>query len=207
MPRSAQRGRAAIHIYRPRYLSPTDPLLGPIFGYQNFTHAYFPQDHFDEIVEQDGWVIGRRGDGYVALHSERPTSWRVYNANQATDGAIKPFDLIAPGSANNVWIVEVGRRADHGSFAGFVDAVTTANIEVVRTGQEVSVRFSSPSEGTLEFASTGGFSVEGVDSPLRDHPRHSSPWAEQCAFGEAIDINEGGARLQVDAATAARRVS
>jgi hypothetical protein len=208
MPRSAQRDRVAIHLYRPSYASPNDPLLGPIFAYQPFTHAFFPQDRFDEVVEQAGWVLGRRGDGYVALHSERPTQWRVYDpATQATNGFTSPFDLVAPGGPDNVWIVEVGRAADHGSFAQFVAAITSAPVEVTRSGARISVRYVSPTEGELRFGTQDPFVVNGVDTPLRDHPRHSSPWAEQCHLGEGFDISEGGARLQLDFTTGGRRVS
>lgn len=208
MPRSAQRDRVGIHLYRPAYASPTDPLLGPLFSYQPFTHAFFPQDRFDEVVESGNWVLGRRGDGYVALYSGRPTQWRVYDpATEATDGMVRPFDLLAPGGADNAWIVEVGRAADHGSFAAFVDAITSAQVEVTRTGGHLSVRYVSPTEGELRFGTRGGFTVDGVDMPLRDHPRHSSPWAEQCHLGRGFDVQQGGARLQLDFTTGARRVS
>ena len=198
MPRSAQAGRAAVHIYRPAYASPTDPLLGPLFAYEPYTHAFFPQDRFDEIVEQAGWVIGRKGDGYVALWSERPTHWRTYAPGESTGGHTQPFDLIASGGADNVWICEVGRRADHGSFAAFVAAVVASAPAVTRTGPEISVAYASPTEGELRFGTQGGFSVGGVARALRDHPRHSSPWAEQCALVKGFDIAAGGSRVQLD---------
>ena len=208
MPRSAQHDRAAIHIYRPAYASPTDPILGPVFGYEPFTHAFFPQDRFDEVVEEAGWVIGRKGNGYIALYSERPAQWRAYDtATESTGGHTAPFDLVAPGGADNAWIVEVGRRADHGSFAAFVAAITAATVEVTRGGAEIAVRYVSPTEGELRFGTTGPFSVGGIDTPLRNHPRHSSPWAEQCHLVEGFDISNGGARLQLDFTHGARRVS
>jgi hypothetical protein len=208
MPRSAQRHRAAIHIYQPSYESPTDPILGPYFSYQGFTHAFFPQDRFDEVVEQDGWVLARRGDGYVGLHSERPTQWRTYDpATEATGGHTLPFDLLAPGGPDNVWIVEVGRRAEAGTFGDFVAAVTSAVVEVTRGPGSVAVRYESPAEGELRFGSSGPFQVDGATVGLRDHPRHSSPWAEECALGEGFDISQGGSRLQLDLATGGRRVS
>ena len=208
MPRSAQRGRAAIHIYRPSYPSPSDPLLGPIFGYQPMTHAFFPQDRFDEVVEQAGWVIGRQGDGYVALWSERATAWRVPDpANEATAGHTLPFDLVATGGADNVWVVEVGRRADHGSFAGFVAAITAATPTVVHDGPEIVARYVSPTEGELALGTNTAFTRNGVVEPLRDHPRHSSPWAEQCSLAEGFDISEGGSRLTLNLQTAGRRLS
>jgi hypothetical protein len=208
MPRSAQHNRAAIHLYRPSYLAPTDSVLGPIFGYEQYTHAFFPQDRFDEVVMQSGWVFGRSGDGYVALYSERPTQWRAYNpATEATGGHTAPFDLLAPGGPDNAWIVEVGRLADHGSFAAFVSAISASTVEVVRQAAEISVRYVSPTEGELRFSTFGPLTVDGNSVVLRNHPRHSSPWADQCALGEGFDIAEGGARLQLDFTHGARRVS
>ncbi|MFN8052309.1 MAG: hypothetical protein U0Q22_12765 [Acidimicrobiales bacterium] len=207
MPRSAQSGRAAIHIYRPSYVSPTDAVLGPYFGYQPYTHAFFPQDRFDEVVEAAGWVFARTGDGYVALWSERPTQWRPLSpATEATDGHTLPFDLVAHGGADNAWVVEVGRRADHGSFADFVAAVSAAPVTVTRTGPEVAVSYASPMEGLLEFGTVGAFRVAGAARALRDHPRHSSPWAEQCHLGEGFDIADGGSRLRIDFTTGGRVV-
>ena len=46
------------------------------FGYLPYTHAYFPTERFDEVRQVGGWTLGRRGDGYVALWSWRPTQWR-----------------------------------------------------------------------------------------------------------------------------------
>ena len=47
--------------------------------YLAYTHAYFPQEHFDEVVATGGWTFGRKGDGYVALWSWRPVHWRTYD--------------------------------------------------------------------------------------------------------------------------------
>jgi len=208
MPRSAQQDRAAIHIYKPAYDAPTDPLLGPVFSYQQFTHAFFPQDKFDEIVQQAGWVFGRKDNGYVALWSERPASWRVYdNATEATNGYTLPFDLVAPGGSDNVWIVEVGRAADHGTFAAFVAAITATNPTVTHGGGGTSVRFASPTAGVLTFGTGEDFTVDGVVTPLRDHQRHTSPWANQEALVPGFDITDGPRRLQLDFSHGARRVS
>jgi hypothetical protein len=208
MPRSAQHERAAIHVYLPAYDAPTDPLLGPIFGYEPYTHAFFPQDRFDEVVEQAGWVLGRKGDGYVALYSDRPTTWRVYDpATEATGGHTLPFDLLAPGGADNVWIVEVGRAADHGDFATFVERIAATAPTVTRGPGTIAVRYPSPTAGVLEFGSRGPFVVDGAEVPLRDHPRHSSPWAEVGALVEGLDVADGGHRLEIDFTHAARRVS
>jgi len=205
MPKTAQRNRAAIHIYRPSYVSPTDPLLGPYFSYLPFTRAWFPQDRFDEVRQIDGWTLGRKGDGYVALWSERPTEWRPINpADSASEGMTQPYDLIAPGGASNVWICEVGGASDHGDFDTFVEAITATTPEVVRAGGAIDVHYVSPIEGDLRLGTRSGFAVDGQATPLRDHPRHSSPWGEACEFSSAYDLTVGDARVRIDGTTGAR---
>ena len=205
MPKTAQRNRAAIHIYRPSYVSPTDPLLGPYFSYLPFTRAWFPQDRFDEVRQIDGWTLGRKGDGYVALWSERPTEWRPINpADSASEGMTQPYDLVAPGGASNVWICEVGGASDHGDFDSFVEAITASTPEVVRAGGAIDVHYVSPIEGDLRLGTRSGFAVDGQATPLRDHPRHSSPWGEACEFSSAYDISDGDARVRIDGTTGAR---
>ena len=203
MPRTAQQHNVAIHIYEPAYTPPSDPLLGPIFGYLNETHAYFPQDHFDEVVQTGGWTIGRRGDGYIALWSHRPTVWRNNDpAVVATHGLVQPFDLVAEGSAQNVWIVEVARRADAGDFTTFVEAVAAAPVEVVRpSGSEGNgqlARYVSPSQGELVFSERQGLTLAGQPVPLKDHPRLESPWGDVCHLGRYLALSEGDASLVID---------
>lgn len=205
MPRSAQHHRAAIHIYSPSYASPSDPLLGPYFSYLPFTRAWFPQDRFDEVVQANGWTIGRKGDGYVALWSERPTTWRAINpADNASNGMTRPYDLVATGGADNAWVCEVGRAADHGDFSSFVDAITNAEIGTTRSPGRIDVRYVSPIEGVLTFGTQGDFKVGGITTPLRNHPRHSSPWGESCEFSSFYDLTVGDARVRIDGTTGGR---
>ena len=107
-PRSVQHDKVNVSIYAPQYEnSPGNPI--PYLQYENLTHAFFPTEHFDQVVQQDGWTIGRKGDGYVALWSWRPTQWRTYSPGDYTLGLTQSFDLVADGGADNVWITEVGR--------------------------------------------------------------------------------------------------
>jgi hypothetical protein len=208
MPSSVQHHNVAVHVYAPAYESPTDPLLGPIFGYEHETHAYFPQDHFDEVVQVDGWTIGRRGDGYIALWSRRPTEWRVHDpAVVATRGMMKPFDLLAPGGADNVWIVEVGRRAAHGEFADFIDMIASAEVEVTRpVRNQQRARYVSPSQGELTYSRPEGLVVGGAPVPIGNHPRLESPWGEVCHLGKFLALSEAGHSLKIDFEKGVREV-
>jgi hypothetical protein len=176
MPRSAQHERTAVHIYSPLYDETTDPLLAQVFTYRNYTHAYFPQDHFDEVRQIGNWTIGAKDGGYIALWSHRATAWRTYDpAVHATDGMTLPFDLVAEGGADNVWIVEVGTE-DDGSFDEFVSAVTAVEPEVTGEWADTSVQWTSPTGGPITFGWEAAFTVDGTEQPLADFPRHESPW-------------------------------
>jgi len=208
MPRTAQHHNVAIHVYSPDYQPATDPLLGPVFGYLRETHAYFPQDHFDQVVQANGWTIGRRGGGYIALWSMRPTVWRSYDpAIVATRGLEQPFDLVAEGSARNVWVVEVGRSEDAGGFDSFVDRVTSAPIEAEVAGRTHRVRYASPSQGELVLSHRDGFSVDGVTQQLGDHPRLDSPWGQVCHLGRFLALDRGERSLVIDFDTGAREIA
>lgn len=189
IPRSAQHENVAIHIYTPQYPS-SSPAPFTFFRYQLYTHAYFPQDHFDEVVQvpanpQGTWTIGRHADGYVALYSYRPVEWLVYDPNViATNGMIKPFDLRANGGPNNVWIVECGSKDESGSFAAFRDAIAAARVDVTPLGPLESnqtsfdVAFASPSQGRVEFGWDRPFVVAGETMPLGDFLRFDNPFSQ-----------------------------
>ncbi len=55
MPRSAQHRGTGIHIYQPKWDESSD--LWGVFEYRPFTHAYVPQDHFDEVRQVGNWTI------------------------------------------------------------------------------------------------------------------------------------------------------
>ncbi len=176
MPRSAQHRGTAVHIYQPKWDESTDPLVWGVFEYRPFTHAYVPQDHFDEVRQTGNWTIVAKDGGYIALWSWRTPTWREYDPTvNATRGMVKPFDLVAEGGADNVWIVEVGSD-DGGSLDDFVASVTAIEPSVVRDDAGFTVSWTSPSSGIVDWSSTGVFLVEGVEYPTSDHPRHESPW-------------------------------
>jgi hypothetical protein len=190
MPRSAQEGP------------------GPLqdFTYLNYTHAYFPTERFDEVRQVGNWTLGRRGNGYVALWSWRPTSWRTHDpAVTFTNGLTQPFDLVAPGGANNAWIVEVGDRGRWGSFDSFATAVTGAPIDVTDLGvgtdglpSGFDVTYRSPSQGLMQFSTTGPLTVDGSTVDLHPTARFDNPFGRTGADDTRVTISEGGASLRLD---------
>jgi hypothetical protein len=195
-PRIGQHRTAAIVLYEPADF-PADVvegILGVVFP--KVTHAYFPLDAFDETVTVANWTIARKGDGYVALYSLAPTTWR-------REGEFADREVIADGAAN-VWIVEVGDAALYGSFDDFVAAIRAARVEV-KNGPDVL--YQSPGQGEMRFSWDGPLLVRGNPVDLGPYRRHQDPWVVREFDGdEPYVVERAGLRLTLDPATLTREV-
>jgi hypothetical protein len=185
-PRSAQHENVGIHIYAPQYTVAPGAFTA-LTRYEQYTHAYFPQDHFDEVVRDGNWTFGRKERGYVALYSWRVAEFVDHGPTVATNGMTQPFDLVASGGPSNVWIVECASASDWDSFAAFQDATRSAPVTVVeqttnlppRTrGPIYDVAYTSPSQGAMTFSWTGPLVVAGAEVPITDYPRMDNPWTQ-----------------------------
>ncbi len=216
MPRSAQHENVGIHIYSPA--RGQNGFLG-FFSFPLMTHAYFPQDHFDEVVQVGSWTFGRKGDGYVALYSFRETEWETYTPEELavlSAATIRPitqsFDLVARDHAENVWIVELGRAADWGSFEAFRDAVARADVEVTEVPGSIAafhaydVFYDSPSQGEMHFGWENPLLVDGVEIPLHDYPRMENPWVRSQWGDRVMILDEDGYGVVLDFDAGTRHV-
>ena len=207
MPRSAQHEGTAVHIYQPKWDESTDPLVWSVFGYRPYTHAYVPQDHFDEVRQVGNWTIAAKNGAYIALWSWRTPTWREYDpAVVATNGMVEPFDLVAEGGADNVWLVEVGSD-EGGTLDDFIAALTAADPSVVRDDTGFAVSWTSPSAGIVDFSSTGPFLIEGEEQPLGDFPRHESPWGGIEHLSRQYNLTAGDSTWSNDFDAMTRNVS
>jgi hypothetical protein len=207
MPRSAQFRRSAIHIYQPAWSEATDALLWSVFPYQPFTHAFVPQDRFDEVRQVGNWTIAAKSGGYIALWSWRTPTFRPNDPGVPTRSFTQPYDLVAEGGPDNVWIVEVGNDDDDRDLDSFIASLTAAEPVVERTADGFEVAWTSPSAGELGFSSTGAFTVAGAEQPLGDHPRHESPWGTVEHESLRYELSNGANTWAVDFAAATRQVS
>jgi hypothetical protein len=132
LPRVGQQRNVAVIIH---HVPADDP--------RPYSHAYFPRAAFDEVVQADHWVFGRKGSGYIALYSQRAARW-------AEDGAYAGIELRAD-APDNIWICEMGSAAGSGSFAAFMSAVQSAPVQC----EGLAVRYQSPSLGEVRFGWTG----------------------------------------------------
>lgn len=150
------------------------------------TVAVFRRQAFDEVIEVGGWVLARRGEGYVALRSRNPYRWTA-------DGVLQGEGLVAEGR-RNVWICQAGRRAVDGTFAAWCARVAGAE---VRYGER-SVDYAAPGLGRLAWGWEGPLTLDGAPVPLGDYPRFDNPYCRAERHRGVYEIAYQGHRLTLD---------
>lgn len=210
LPRSVQHGCVAIHMYSPGFAVPDVPALAA-FRFLEYTHAYFPTERFDAVERSGNWTFGCRAGGYVALWSWRAPVWREHDPEVVcTNGLLEPFDLVAPGGPDNVWIVEVGDVDRWGSFAGFIDAVEVSAVKVRSLGSDAGIHrgfqvaYDSASEGDLEVFWSGPLRVNGREVRTQGYPRFDNPWARVERGETTVRIEDEWGALVLDLARGKR---
>lgn len=180
-PRAGQYKNVIVLLYQ----RPVFPLLEGLL-FKSYTHAYFPKDAFDEVLQQGHWTFGKKQDGYVALYSHGDTFWSL-------EEAASRYELISDG-IENVWIVELGRAADDGSFEEFVTRVSAAQVQV----EGMTVRYDSPGVGQVEFSMDGELLVEGQAVDLGPYPRFDNPYCRHEWGANPYFIEYEDMRLELD---------
>jgi hypothetical protein len=212
MPKSTQYGAAVINQYAPAFAAPTGPPLDA-FSYLPYTHAYFPTERFDEVRQVGNWTIGRSGRGYVALWSWRPVHWRPVDPAVVNNGLSRPYDLVASGGPDNVWITEVGDANRWGSFNAFVRAVSAAPVAVTDLGSTAGVyrgfgvHYTSPTEGSMATSWTGPLTVRGREVPVHGTNRYDNRFSHTAAAASVVTVRDGNLSVSVDLARGRRRAN
>jgi hypothetical protein len=188
LPRVAQHENVAIVVYN---AADQPGLYVP--KTLDFTHAWLPRDQFDEVIERDGWVFARRGDGYLALRSQHPYQWQAA-------GEDRNRELIVPGR-QNVYICELGRREQWSSFAAFVQRICGAALEF----ETLSVTYHSPSQGSLRFGWSGDFTRDGTVVALGGYPRYGNDYVSADFPAATITVKHNGQELHLDWESLTRR--
>lgn len=139
--------------------------------------------------------------------------WRTYAPGEVfTDGLTEPFDLVAPGGSDNVWISHVGSRRLDGSFESFMTDLTSLapRVDVRSPTTEgfpggFDVAFDSPSEGVLSIGQDGAFTVAGAEVPLQNELRYDNPWSTTPFRSPVVEIGDEEGDLVLDFAANERR--
>lgn len=175
MPRAAQYKNVVISIY---HIPPRSSLP--------FSHAYFPKDAFDEVIENGHWVFARKDSGYIALYAQHPMQW-----GRDTAGTFNELRSLSP---DNVWICEMGSQRQWKSFPAFMQAISSASVACDSLG----VTWHSPSAGKLSFSWSGPLLVNGVNKPLNSYPRFENQYSSIPFTAAQIRISDQGQELVLD---------
>jgi hypothetical protein len=182
LPRAAQVKNVIIVIYKLSH-APALYVSNRLF----LTHAWLPRDQFDEVIEREGWVFARKGEGYLGLRSQQPYHW------QEEPGGDQGREIMAPGD-ENIWLCELGRKAVVGDFETFMDRIAQAELEF----EGLNVRYRSPSQGRLEFGWSGPLRQEGQVVELGNYPRYDNPYVQADFPMEGLEARLGERRLRLD---------
>jgi hypothetical protein len=131
----------------------------------DFSLAYFPRAAFDEAHVANGWVMARKGNGYVAL-----TATGGVEVVSVGDHAFREVR----GAAQAIWLVQMGRGASDGTFAQFVERVLAQPLTL--TGDVL--QYTSLRGERINFGLTtplhDALLVEGAAQPLESFPHLES---------------------------------
>lgn len=163
------------------------PAQEELLGY---TVAVLRRSAFDEVVEENGWVLARKDNGYLALRSQMPVRW-------TEDGVLQGEGLIADGR-RNIWICQLGRAAVDGSFSEWTERITSAPLSF----GDLSVIYAAPGVGEVRFVWEGPLTVNGKPIPLDGYRRFDNPYCQAEVGRGRYEIVHGAERLIVDFAEA-----
>lgn len=151
-----------------------------------FSHAYVPKAAFDDLREQNGWIMTRKGNGFLALFSQHQYEWT--ESGPYGNREIRAF------SPMNIWICEMGTGRQWASFDQFSDTIAASRVEI--RGTEVD--YESPSVGRVSFGWSKEFSICGETMKLNGYRRFENPYC-QCDFGSVqYAIGDGEKTLRLD---------
>jgi len=196
LPRAAQYKNLTIAIYN---IKKIPALYVPIRHF--FTHAWLPKDKFDEVIEKDNWIFARKDDGYLALRSMQPYQWETTDLT----GSEKPVrsasdnEIIADG-AQNIWLCQLGRKADDGPFEQFIDVICLAEL----TFSGLNIEYQSPGNGLVRFGWEGTFSVDHAEIQLHDYLRYCNPYVQAEFDSSEIKVTAGNHELYLNWETGER---
>jgi hypothetical protein len=182
VPRAAQVENVVMVIYK---LSHAPALYVPNRLF--LTHAWLPRDQFDEVIERQGWVFARKGEGYLALRSQRPYHW------QDEPGEDQGREILAPGD-ENIWLCELGRKTVDGDFQTFMARIVQAELKF----EGLNVAYHSPSQGRLEFGWSRPLRQEGQIVKLGGYPRYDNPYVQADFPAEKLEVRLGKHWLILD---------
>lgn len=149
-----------------------------------FTEAIFRKKNFEEIIEQNGWVFARQGEGYLALKSQQPYRW---SAKEVLGGE----GMLAEGR-KNIWICQMGRKAVDGDFRKWAEKISAAELHF----DGLSVRYDAPGIGRAMMTWDDPLTVDAKPVAVTGYERFENPFCRSIWGSGRYDIHLGQERLE-----------
>jgi len=175
LPRVAQWRDALVAVYN----------FPDVDGVADLTHAYFPVHAFDEHRLQAGWAFARKGDGYLALTAAQGLT--------LTERGEQAYRELRSYGRENVWLCQLGRRAEDGDFADFQARALALNVEFT----PLAVRFAALRDETLSFGWTGPLCVNGREEAIGGFRQFENPYCTVDLGASQMELIHGEDALRL----------
>jgi hypothetical protein len=168
------------NVILPRVAQWKDALIAvhnlPADDWMGFTHAYFPTYAFDEYTIRDGWAFARVGDGYLAITASQGIELMRRGKNALRE--------LRSYGHENIWLVQMGRTAQDGSFEAFQSDVMSNHV----TFDGLHVEMETLRGQTLSFGWTGPLRVDGVETAITGFDHYDNPYTQTPLNAERMEI-------------------
>jgi hypothetical protein len=159
----------------------------------DFSHAYFPRAMFDEVLIGEGWAMAAKGNGYVALTA-------TGGVELVTRGKTAQRELRA--NRESVWLVQMGRAQEHGTFAQFVERIFALPLSL----ETNAARYTTLRGQRIEFSAVAplneAFVVDEVAQSLEKFPHIASIYGGAPTLpASSVEIRYQEHKMRVDFGT------
>jgi hypothetical protein len=158
----------------------------PHDDWMRWTHAYFPIAAFDEFTIQEGWACGRKGDGYIALTAA--------NGLHLIESGLSAYREIRSPGLHNVWLCQMGRRAEDGGFDVFVRNVLAYQPDF----GDLSVNLRNIRGETLAFGWEGPLLLNGSAQSTTGFRHYDNPYCQVDLPAEEMIIQYQDQQMRLD---------
>jgi hypothetical protein len=177
LPRVAQWKDVLVAVYN----LPADDWMG-------FTHAYFPTYAFENFDMHDGWAFARVGDGYLALTAAKGLQFMTQGDNA--------YRELRSYGTPNVWLCQMGRKAQDGSFEDFIRKVLEMPVKFEVSGAP-QVELTSLRGEQLRFGWKGPLKVNGKTKKLSGFKHYDNPYCTANLGDKTMEIKYSGDMLRL----------
>ena len=146
-----------------------------------YTHAWFPKDAFDEVVQNGRWHFARKDKSFLALYSAQPTKW------------VNDNELVAEGR-KNAWILEVGSTVEYDSFETFQQRIFAGKVNFTN----LSALYHSPTVGRLSMKYKDHLLINGISHQHQPYPRYENPYVQAEYPANQVIVKKAGKSLHLN---------